>query len=236
MGARISYIVHVLNEERVLERALRRLRAILEGGDELIVVDEGSRDGSLSIAGRYADKIVRMPKVETFGRARNLGAKAASGDIIASIDPDVVVPLDTRRRLLEAFSDQGVVAVLADVRVYPEEESALDAFWHVFMNLRMRLSLKIMPNGKGEFQAFRREAFERVGGYREDLESVEDCDMITRVSRVGRVVFLPKGFAVRESPRRYRLHGYLRSYLYWTLNWIRYLFGLPLPRYERISH
>ncbi len=236
MESRISYIVHVFNEERVLERCLKSLRAVLEEGDELIVVDEGSWDGSLGIAEKYADKLIRMSKVETFGKARNIGARVASGDIIVSMDPDVVLPLDTRRKLLEAFSDKGVVAVLADVRVYPEEETFLDIFWHVFMNLRMRFSLRIMPNGKGEFQAFRRWAFERVGGYREDLESVEDCDMIMRISRLGKVTFLPKGFAVRESPRRYRVYGYLRSYLYWTLNWIRYLFGLPLPRYQRISH
>jgi len=221
-----------------LGRTLSRVRSIARPGiDEIVVVDEGSTDRSAGVAARYADRLLRLDRPRTIAYARNKACFAASGEIIVSMDADVIVPQDTIEELEKAFSDELLVACAADCQVWREVERTSDRIWHTFMNLRMRLSTAIgFPETKGEFQAFKRAAFLKIGGYREDLESNEDIEIMHRISRFGKVVFLPKHFYVEESPARYRRFGYARSYLYWTANWLRFLIGLSLPPYRRISH
>ena len=70
-------IVRTKDKRDTLERALRSLRD--QTADvEIVVVDSGSRDGTLDIARRWADQLIEIPAEEfTFGGALNLGAKAA---------------------------------------------------------------------------------------------------------------------------------------------------------------
>ncbi len=153
------------------------------------------------------------------------------------MDPDVLLPVNTIQKLEETFSDEAVVACGIDCQVWREVENPSDRIWHTFMNLRMRLSVMMgFPNSKGEFQAFRRYSFLEIGGYREDLESNEDIEIMFRISSLGKVVFMSKDFYVEESPARYRRFGYARSYVYWAGNWLRMVLGLDLPPYKRISH
>jgi glycosyltransferase involved in cell wall biosynthesis len=214
-----------------------RIREILRSSDELIVVDEGSVDRSRAIGRELADTFIQMPEPKTIAYARNLGCFKARGDIIVSMDPDVIVPLNTIEVLEEAFSDERVVACGADCYVWREIETLEDRVWHVLMNFRMRFSTRLgFPASKGEFQAFRREAFHKVRGYDVSLPSNEDVNLMHRMGLLGKVIFLPKNFHVEESPMRYRAYGYFRSYASWTVNWVKHIMGFKLPPYKRISH
>ena len=76
-----SVIVRVRDEERTLSRTLASLRGQTVR-PEIIVVDSGSRDGSIAIARRNCDRLVEIPPDEfSYGRALNLGARAASAPI-----------------------------------------------------------------------------------------------------------------------------------------------------------
>lgn len=76
-----SVIVRVKDEATTLERTLRSLKAQTVQA-EIIVVDSGSRDGSLEIARRYCDRLLKLPSQEfTYGRSLNLGAQNASAPV-----------------------------------------------------------------------------------------------------------------------------------------------------------
>ncbi len=99
---KISACFIVKDEERFLERALRSIRPYVA---EIVVLDTGSGDASVSIAERYADAIGHFEWVGDFSAARNACAALASHDWIFSMDADEEV---------EIFDETGVFKALAD--------------------------------------------------------------------------------------------------------------------------
>lgn len=88
-GQLVSVVVRALNEEKWLGQALAACKSqnLNKGREvELILVDSGSTDGTLSIAREHGCRIVHIKKEEfTFGRSLNVGCEAARGDILAFI-------------------------------------------------------------------------------------------------------------------------------------------------------
>jgi rhamnosyltransferase len=79
--AQASVIVRSRDSERTIERTFASLRAQTVEA-EIVVVDSGSRDATLEIATRWADRILHIAPAEfTYGRALNVGAREASGDM-----------------------------------------------------------------------------------------------------------------------------------------------------------
>src|SRR3984957_11171992 len=98
----ISVVMPVLNAEPFLGAAIGAIVGQTFGDFELIVVDDGSDDASLAIAGRYglADHRVRVfalsrdPAIESGARAANVGIDEARGDYIARMDADDIAAPD----------------------------------------------------------------------------------------------------------------------------------------------
>ena len=85
VAATASVIVRAKNEAGTIGQALSLLRSQTVPA-EIIVVDSGSTDGTLKIAGEIADLVIEMPEKEfSFGRALNLGAEAASGECVFAL-------------------------------------------------------------------------------------------------------------------------------------------------------
>jgi len=92
----ISVILPVLNDAPFLSTAIESILAQTFSDFEFIVVDDGSDDDSLAIAGRYAraDERIRVfaltrdPAIESGARAANIGLDEARGDYIARMDAD----------------------------------------------------------------------------------------------------------------------------------------------------
>lgn len=99
----ISIIIPARNEERHLKRCLDALSAQLEAPHEVIVVDNASADATAAIAASYP--FVHLLREPQTGRvfARDTGFQAATGDILARIDADAVVPPDWTKRLRDYF-------------------------------------------------------------------------------------------------------------------------------------
>lgn len=236
---KISFVVHGLNEERVLSITLKRLDEIRKESKirtELIFVDEGSTDLSVQIAKKYVDRIFRLKGTPIFGRTRDFGCKKSKGDIVVSIDSENLLPYDAIEKILKAFEDKKVVAMTCDVYVFPWEETLNDK---IFQYIRNRwywflCASGILPMGR-ELHAFRKSAFQKVNGYNEKLAACEDTDIFLRLSKIGKVVYM-KDLKIFESPARYRKYGYLRTYLYWTFNSLKYFLGMPVDKYERVVH
>jgi GT2 family glycosyltransferase len=90
---RLSVLIVTWNERDRIVRALPPLREQLGEGDEIIVADNGSTDGTLEAVERLAPeaKILRMPSNDGYMRACNAAAELATGDVFVTLDADAIV-------------------------------------------------------------------------------------------------------------------------------------------------
>jgi len=106
-----SIVIRAYNEEKYIGRLLEGIRQQTLKDVEIILVDSGSTDSTISIAESFAARIVRIPSDEfTFGRSLNSGVRAATREfvVIASAHVYPVYP-DWLESLLSPFEDEKVV-------------------------------------------------------------------------------------------------------------------------------
>ena len=106
-----SIVIRAYNEEAHIGRLMEGLRAQRVQPHEVILVDSGSTDSTVTIAQHYGARIVRIAKEDfTFGRALNIGCEAAEGDILVFVSAHVYPTHETwLGDLLGPFSDDRVV-------------------------------------------------------------------------------------------------------------------------------
>jgi glycosyltransferase involved in cell wall biosynthesis len=200
---KLSVVVPVYNRAADVEallRALERSRA----DREVIVVDDGSTDGSAArCEGFPFARALRLGARRGPAAARNAGAAEARGDALVFIDSDVTLPeapdaLETIRDAL--LSRPGVDAVCAPSDPRPAVPNAVAYNASVYHAYYMDLLFDGRPAVEGRIMFFtsrlagiRREAFRRAGGFHEGLYTVmnEDGEFGARFyHRGGRTLFL----------------------------------------------
>lgn len=216
--ARISIIIPTKNEGKYIGPTIEQFRRYLEPFDlEIIVSDAGSVDGTKEIVRQYRKEWgKRIQLIEAAGKqniaiGRNLGAAAATGDILFHMDADVHIPnkADFFTEILDAFEKPEVVALTVPIWVYPKESKLSDRLYHLLMNGVIRLSFTLgVYLAKGECQLVRRLVFEQIKGYNEKIIAGEDCNLFYRLHKEGKIAYLYR-LKVHHSPRRFREYGYL---------------------------
>ena len=105
-----SIVIRAFNEEKYIGRLLEGIRQQTLKDVEIVLVDSGSTDGTVSVAESFGARIVRIPSAEfTFGRSLNFGLRSATREfvIIASAHVYPVYP-DWLETLLRPFEDKKV--------------------------------------------------------------------------------------------------------------------------------
>jgi len=220
---RLSIVLPVLDEAGHLEAVLAELARDCPGAD-IVVVDGGSRDGSLDIA-------ARLPGVRVVsslrGRARqmNRGATASTGDVLLFLHADALLPAGAADAIEQALRDPRVAYGRFDVTF--DNPRAVFRMIAGLMNFRSRLT-GICTGDQGIF--VRRAAFERLGGYPE-IPLMEDVELTRRLKRLGRLASL--ALPVTTSARRWERNGVARTIaLMWTLR-LLYFCGVGPDRLHR---
>jgi glycosyltransferase involved in cell wall biosynthesis len=180
---RISCIIPFYNPGRYFRPAIDSVLGQSRAPDEVILVDDGSTDGSTEVALSYGGQVILIREGHGgVGAARNRGLRAAAGDAIAFQDADDLWP-DGRLMFLAAALEaepgaDGVVGrtVLRAEREPTREELAKWNDVHVPVLLQSML--------------LRRSLFDRVGLLSETLETTDDIEFIMR-ARSGGAVILP---------------------------------------------
>ena len=194
---RISVIVPTLNEQACLAATLDALP--LADGDELIVVDAGSTDGTPDVARRYTSQFYQGPR----GRAQqmNHGARHARGDILLFLHADTLLPPDGLDAVRRALQQPGMVGGAFRLIIAPATPALRLVAWGT--NLRSRFGG--LPYGDQALSVWRR-VFEELGGY-DDVPFMEDVRLVQALRRRGRLIILPQ--AVATSGRRWQQDGVL---------------------------
>ncbi|HZR39538.1 MAG TPA: TIGR04283 family arsenosugar biosynthesis glycosyltransferase [Ktedonobacteraceae bacterium] len=221
---RFSIIMPVLNEEAVLEQHLAHLTHQCAPYDyELLIVDGGSHDNTVTIARQYG-QIICSPR----GRAiqMNTGASMASGDVLIFLHADTQLPDDAFSAIERALTSPAVVGGAFCLRF----DNNLWSYKCIacLANLRSRLRL-IFTGDQAYF--VRSTSFQAIGGYPVQ-PLMEDREIIINLQKVGTVVLLPQ--YVTTSARRHQKIGVLRSVLFMGYIRILYRFGVSPARLHRM--
>lgn len=217
-----SIVVPTLNEAAHLEAALRSARAGCP--HELIVVDGGSTDGTVSVAKAAGAVVIAAAP----GRARqmNLGAARATGAVLLFLHADTVLPEAWPAVVEETLAGPGVVAGAFGFRLAEEFAGRWLVQWTT--NLRSRW----LQQPYGDQALFLpRAVFQRLGGFA-DLPIMEDYEFVRRLRHLGRVV-TARTTAV-TSGRRWKQLGWVRTTLLNKLMIAGYRLGISPRRLERI--
>jgi rSAM/selenodomain-associated transferase 2 len=196
----IEVIIPTLNEAAHLETLLSDLSA-REEDVRITVVDGGSTDGTWEIASRFPVRRLRAPR----GRASqmNAGASGATGEILLFLHADTLPPPDAFHRVAEVLADPGVAG--GSFRLAFDRSDP----WLVVYAFFSRINHPLFTYGD-QALFVRREAFARLGGFRE-IPIMEDVEIQRRLRRAGRFVKLPE--PVVTSARRFVEMGPIRQQL-----------------------
>ncbi|MFJ8980738.1 bifunctional polysaccharide deacetylase/glycosyltransferase family 2 protein [Streptomyces sp. NPDC102282] len=206
MTGPVSVIVPAYNEKECIAATLNSLAASTHP-IEIVVVDDGSTDGTAEIAESLGLPHVRVIRQENAGKsaALNNGVRQARHDIVVMMDGDTVFEPDTVHRLVQPFADPGIGAVAGNAKV-GNRSTMIGAWQHIEyvmgfnLDRRMYDLLRCMPTIPGAIGAFRRRAVLEVGGMSEDTLA-EDTDITIALHRAGwRVVYAEHARAWTEAP------------------------------------
>jgi glycosyltransferase involved in cell wall biosynthesis len=101
---KLTAIIITKNEEDKMEICLNSLSTFV---DEIVVVDDCSKDDTVEICKKYGAKIIIHESKGNFDRQRNLGIENASCEWILQIDADEIIPEDTAKKIIEAINNPG---------------------------------------------------------------------------------------------------------------------------------
>ncbi|MET7703703.1 bifunctional polysaccharide deacetylase/glycosyltransferase family 2 protein [Streptomyces sp. NPDC005485] len=202
----VSVIVPAYNEKECIENTINSLTQSTHP-IEIIVVDDGSTDGTAALVEAMGVPNVRVIRQENAGKpaALNNGVRNASYDIVVMMDGDTVFEPDTVRQLVQPFANEDVGAVAGNAKV-GNRDTVIGAWQHIEyvmgfnLDRRMYDLLRCMPTIPGAIGAFRRDAVLEVGGMSEDTLA-EDTDITIAMHRKGwRVVYQEHARAWTEAP------------------------------------
>jgi cellulose synthase/poly-beta-1,6-N-acetylglucosamine synthase-like glycosyltransferase len=204
----VTVIVPAFNEEAGIAAALRSFHASdWPAGLEIIVVDDGSTDGTAAAVQRLALPGVRLVTTPNRGKpaALNVGIDLATTEVVVCVDGDTLFQPDTIGELVQPFVDERVGAVSGNAKVL-NRGSLLGRWQHIEYVMGFNLDRRLLdlagaiPTVPGAVGAFRRRALLDVGGVSEDTIA-EDTDLTIAIARRGwRVVFEPRAIAWTEAP------------------------------------
>jgi len=217
-GPLVSVVVPTFDEERELPAVLDHLAA-LRGRWEVVIADGGSGDRTTAIARERGIRVI----AEGDGRPAqlNAAARATGGEILLFVHADSRLPAGAYDAIHAATLDPRLVGGNFVLRFAGNDRFAF------FMTLFYWLHRRLRRYYGDSSIWVRRDAFERLGGYRA-VPFMDDYDFVRRLEAAGPTACLP-GPAL-TSPRRWRQLGLARTILSWTVLRVAFRAGLH-PRW-----
>lgn len=229
----LSFVIPAYNEEALIGACLESVLAEIKrsGVDaEVVVVNNASRDRTGEIARGFAGvKVVDEPK-KGLVNARHAGFENSTGELVANIDSDTIVPEGWLTTVVEAFATDPKLVCISGPYVYydmsPWNRFLIQLFygltWLIYVVNHYILRVGSVVQG-GNF-VFTRTAWLKAGGFDTTIAFFgEDTDVAVRLSRVGKVKFT-FALPMKTSGRRLEKEGVFRTAGRYTLNffWVTF--------------
>jgi glycosyltransferase involved in cell wall biosynthesis len=220
----LSIVIPALNEEKYLQRLLESLKKQTFKEFEVIVADADSKDKTKEVAEEYEARVVRggLPS-----KGKNVGAKAARGDLILFLDSDLFLPENFLEKALEDFRkrklDIASFFLVPLSRFYP-----LRVLFNIFFNYPLIVFGKFWPRGAMAVLV-RKDFHISLSGFDEEIKFGEDNDYFRRAGRSGKFGFIRRA-KVFVSVRRYQREGWLKTCLKYAFMELYMTFCGPIKK------
>lgn len=218
----LSVVIPVLNEANYIAKLLTALNEQTRQPDEIIVADAGSTDGTVEIAKQHGAKVVDggLPAA-----GRNLGAKAATSNLILFLDADVLPTPHFIETLVSEFYRKNLDAATCFMEAI--SENAIDQLLHQATNAYLMATQKVRPHAPGFAILIWRDLHQTIGGFDEALALAEDHDYVERASKHGRFRVL-RHVSIPVSVRRLNKEGLMALAVKYLWSEAHVLTGNPM--------
>jgi mycofactocin system glycosyltransferase len=207
---RVSIIIPVRDQPKDLLDCLKSLGKLSYPGDrlEIIVVDDGSQKEVAQFIASDNIKVLRHEVSQGPAACRNIGARNATGDILAFLDADCLAGPNWLSETVPFVKAAGVGAVGGYVDGY-YRDGFLDRYEKVFSSLNMGKRLILEAKTDSGFYVptanflVAREAFTAAGGFKEGMRIGEDVDFCWRLRDLGNaILYTPFGSVAHKHRNR----------------------------------
>ncbi|MDP8299694.1 MAG: glycosyltransferase [Candidatus Tantalella remota] len=199
-----SVVIPTYDRERFLKKCVDSVLAQTYTRFEVIIVDDGSRDGTKDLIASYDDNKILYTRQDNKGvsRARNKGLELAKGDFVAFLDSDDWWSVKKLERSLQYILD------FPDINIFHTDE-----IWYRNGNLLKQLSRHKKPTGHVYRNALpiccisistaviKKTVFDDIGTFDEDLEACEDYDFWLRATNKYEVKLIPEDLTLKDGGR-----------------------------------
>ncbi len=196
----ISIIIPNYNGSRTIGKCLDSIFSSDDPDREVIVVDDGSEDGSLDIIRKYPCRVVTLEKHAGASAARNAGAHCSRGDVLFFTDADCLLNADTMRILRDSLAALPAHVVLGGTyTLIPYDAGFFSRFQSVFVNYFETKNRDNPDYIATHAMAVRAETFKRIGGFKEDfLPILEDVEFCHRLRRAGCLLIIEPALQIQH--------------------------------------
>lgn len=202
----VSVIITTKNEEKNIENCLNSLKDQTFKDIELIVVDNYSKDKTIEIAKKYTTKVYL--KGSERSSQRNYGAEVSNGEYLLFLDADMILSSGVVEECVEKCESDGVDAL------YILERIVGKGFWVKVRDFERSFYTGTVIDA---VRFVRKDLFERIGGFDENLIGPEDWDLDRRIRKVGKTGIIDTPLYHNEG--NFNMKRYLEKKKYYT-RWI----------------
>ena len=189
---KVTIMVPACNEQRSLPKTIKSLLRLKYPKEKLqiIIIDDGSTDRTLEVANGFKKYGVKVLTKTNGGKgtALNMGLKYATGDFVGCLDADAVVDNDALLKMLGHFNDKKVMSVTPSLKCAKPKTiwqriQVIEFLLGVYLRKVFAFlgSINVTP---GPFSIFRKEFFDKHGGY-DTSTCTEDIEIALRIQSLG---------------------------------------------------
>lgn len=213
----ISIILPVFNEERYLGQCLANLLKVDYPNDrfEIIVVDNGSTDNSITIASEYTNNVFKLTDVNV-GAVRNFGVKKSSGDFLAFLDSDCLIPKDWLIRGIE-FLQGNIKSVFGGNLYLRDKPYWIEKYWLLDTPDSPKLQSELL----GSCIFIKKDDFLAAGGMNETVTSGEDSELSQSLKKLGYKVIIEKSLGVVHLGNPTTAYDFIKRQIWHSENYLK---------------
>jgi cellulose synthase/poly-beta-1,6-N-acetylglucosamine synthase-like glycosyltransferase len=224
----VSIIVPSYNEHDKIADTIRSLKALRypKGKVEIIIVDDGSTDGTYSAAKKFSGIRILRQENRGKGSALNLGLRHSRSDLVACVDADSRPMPDALEKAVPYFNEPGVGGVTASIFAQNKGGIVERLQWleYVMIVFSRKLfefieSIYVTP---GPFSIFRRDVLTKVGGFDENVIT-EDIEIAWKMLRNGYKIRMARDARVLTMVPSF-VSGWWRQRVRWNVGGIQTVF------------
>lgn len=198
----ISVVIPVFNGGSQFLRCLAAIRQSTFTDFELIIVDDGSTDGSDRLARQFSERVYGTPGYTGPGAARNLGAWLARGHILFFTDADCAIHPDTLAKIARYFQDDPALdALIGSYDDSPAASNFVAQYKNLFHHYVHQTASEDAGTFWGACGAMKRDRYLTLRGFdvqRYRRPSIEDIELGYRLKQAGGRIRLAKAVQVKH--------------------------------------